>query len=151
MKLATVLLTLLVSAGSSPEARQRKELLDNIEASIRLPAGAKPLASYVRYYAPDERGNVVGVFLLPGLDELPTGEGCEELPGHNSTEPCKSSWPKSRELGAGHRVWLSDDAQLPFPASEGGHCGIIALVYRISDQRFLGIMCLDDQRVPTFK
>jgi hypothetical protein len=140
---------LVVSLGgcSSPEARQRDRLLDNIESSIRLPQGAKPLESYVHYYAPSGRGEIVGMFILPGLDDLPPGEGCEQLRKDMTSEPCTFGWPKSTAVGAGNRVWLSDYAKLPMPARDGGHCGIITFGYRPSDRRFLDVSCFDDQQV----
>src|SRR5207248_2140770 len=140
-------LSLLLGGCWSPEARQRNELLDNIEGSIRLPKGAKPFESYVRYYAPSGRGEVIGMFILPGLDDLPSGEGCEQLRQDMTTEPCTFGWPKSIKVGAGNRVWLSDYAKLPMPARDGGHCGIITVAYRTSDRRFLEVKCYDDQQV----
>lgn len=140
------LLALLLSDCSSPEIRQRDQLLDNIEGSIRLPAGAKPLSSYVRYYAPSGRGEVVGMLILPGLDVLPSGEGCEQLRKDMTSKPCTLGWPKSTDVRAGNRVWLSDYAKLPMPARNGGHCGIITVAYRPSDRRFLYVPCYDDQR-----
>src|SRR4051812_49412318 len=100
------LLTFLLIDCSSPETRRHDELLNKIEASIRLPAGAKPLSSYVRYYAPAGSGHIAGVFMLPGLDELPPGQGCEQLRGDMTSEPCTFAWPKSTSVGADSRVWL---------------------------------------------
>ena len=144
--MAAGLLMLLMSGCSSPETRQRDELLDKIEASIRLPAGAHPLNSYVRYYAP-ARDDIAGMYMLPGLDELPAGEGCEQLREDMTSEPCTFAWPKSTNVGVGNRVWLSGLEKLPMPAQKGGHCGIITFAYRRSDGRFLDLACYDDQPV----
>jgi hypothetical protein len=146
MKVCLALLVLSLVGCSSPEARQRDELLDNIESSIRLRPGAKPLNSYVRYYAPAGRALIAGMYMLPGLDDLPPGEGCEELRADMSTKPCVFDWPKSTRVGAGNRVWLSGIEKLPMPARNGGHCGIITFGYRKSDARFLDLACYDDQQ-----
>jgi hypothetical protein len=145
--LRMALLMLLLSGCSSSDARQRDAVLDNLEASIRLPAGAKPLNSYVRYYAPAGKGQIAGILMLPGLDELPPGEVCEQLREDMTSEPCTFVWPKSTSVGAGNRVWLSGLEKLPMPARDGGHCSIITFGYRTSDRRFLDVTCYDDQQV----
>lgn len=141
------LVALSLTACSSPEDRAREAMLDSIEQTVRLPAGAKPLQSYVRYYAPTGRGEVIGMFMLPGLDDLPPGQGCEQLREDWTSVPCTDGWPKSTSVGAGNRVWLSDYAKLPMPMRDSGHCGIITFGYRPSDQRFLDVTCYDDQQV----
>jgi hypothetical protein len=147
MKLLRIcVLALLLSGSSPPDIRQRDQLLDNIERSIRLPAGAKPLNSYVHYYAPAGRGMIAGMYMLPGLDDLPPGEGCEQLREDMTSEPCTFGWPKSTSVGAGNRAWLSGLEKLPMPARDGGHCGIITFGYRTSDRQFLDVTCYDDQQ-----
>lgn len=126
---------------SSPKDRAREQLLDTIEHSIRLPAGARPFSSYARYYAPSGRDEVVGIFILPGLDELPAGEGCEELREIGTSAPCSFDWPKSTEVGAGNRVWLSDYAKLPMPMRDARNCGLISMVYQTSKRRFIEVVC----------
>lgn len=126
---------------SSPEDRAREELLDRIERSVRLPAGAKPFGSYARYYAPSGRDEVVGIFILPGLDELPAGEGCEELAVNGASAPCSFEGPKSSTVGAGNRVWLSDYAKLPMPMRDARNCGLISMVYQTAQRRFLEVVC----------
>lgn len=143
---AAALLMLCMSGCSSPEIRERNELLDKIEASIRLPAGSRPIDSYVRYYAP-AGSDIVGMYMLPGLDELPLGQGCEQLGENMTSGPCTFGWPKSTSVGAGNRVWLSGLEKLPMPAQDGGHCSIVTFGYRRSDGRFLDLACYDDQPV----
>jgi hypothetical protein len=142
MKAVSFAVVALSLAGcSSPADRAREALLDNIEQSIRLPAGAKPMASYARYYAPSGRGEVVGIFILPGLDDLPPGEGCEELRENGTSRPCSFAWPRSTAVGAGNRVWMSDYAKLPMPMRDADHCGVVSMVYRTTDRRFQEVRC----------
>jgi len=148
MKVARTLFLILLSSGwSSPVISQRDQLLDNIEATIRLPEGALPLKSYVHYYAPARAGHIVGTFMLPGLDDPASGEGCEQLRQDMTSQPCVSAWPKSRKVGAGNRVWLSGIEKLPMPARDDGHCGIVFFGYRTSDGQFVDVACFDDQPV----
>ncbi len=136
---------------SSPEARTRDAetrardaLMDSIENSIRLPTGAKPLDTYARYYAPASGEDVVGVFILPGLDDLPPGEGCEELLPNMTTAPCYYAWPKSTDVGAGNRVWLSDYSMLPMPMRDADNCSFVTMVYRTTEKHFLEVSCFED-------
>jgi hypothetical protein len=85
--------------------------------------------------------------MLPGLDDLPSGQDCEQLRDGGTSTACSIAWPKSRAVGAGNRVWLSDNAKLPMPARDGGHCGIVTFGYRPSDRRFLDVACFDGQQV----
>jgi hypothetical protein len=141
---ALAFVALSLTACSSPEGRAREALLDNIEQTVRLPAGAKPLQSYVRYYAPAGGGEVVGIFILPGVDELAAGEGCEQLREDGPTVPCTYDWPKSTGVGAGNRVWVSDYAKLPRPMRVASNCGLVSVVYRESDRRFVEVACYGD-------
>ncbi len=147
MKVAAAgLLMLCMSGCSSPGVWQRNELLDKIEASIHLPAGAKPINSYVRYYAPAGT-DIAAMYMLPGLDELPPGQGCEQLGENRASGPCTFGWPKSTNVGAGNRVWLSGLEKLPMPAKDAGHCSVVTFGYRISDGQFLDLACYDEQPV----
>jgi len=50
-------------------------------------------------------------------------------------------WPKSRSVGAGNRVWLSDYANLPGPMRDVTGCGLVSVVYRTSDRHFIEVAC----------
>ena len=69
-------LVLAVATSHASDAPLDAAFLQRIESSLRLPKGAKPLASYDRYYAYAMRKGrkvLVGVFLdpigLPGIAE----------------------------------------------------------------------------------
>lgn len=132
---------LLLASCSTPEKRVHDALMDGIEQAIRLPAGAKPLDAYVRYYAGPDGEEIAGVYILPGLDELPPGEGCDQLRVDSGVEPCTFGWPKSTRLGAGNRVWLGDYSELPMPMRETGDCGVVTVSYQTSERRFSDVRC----------
>lgn len=139
------LAALSLTSCLSPEDRAREKLLDGIEQAIRLPAGAKPLDSYARYYAPSSPDEVTGILILPGLDELAPGVGCEELGENATSAPCSFEWPKSSAVGAGNRVWLSDYTKLPMPMRDTGNCGLISVVYQSSQRRFVEVACFGQE------
>jgi len=142
MKTASVTIVALSLMGcSSPQERERAALMDSIEQSVRLPQGAKSLDAYVRYYAGPDKEMVAAIYMLPGLDDPPRGEGCDELRADGSSVPCKFGWPRSAELGPGKRVWLSNIATLPMPMRDAGDCGIVSVVYHVSERRFIEVTC----------
>lgn len=53
----------MLAASPADEA-----LLDRIEARVKLPTGAAPLASYARYYARQANGEIVAIYLRLGDD-----------------------------------------------------------------------------------
>src|SRR5689334_10246854 len=90
---------LLLLSCAGPEERAHQALMDKIEAQVRLPKGARPLAEYSRYYAKGDRNEIVAIYLIvpkPG----PQPEG--------SVPP-------------GNRRWFNDIREVP--AMSGGGCG----------------------------
>jgi hypothetical protein len=83
----------LVGACSRSTNLTRHIEMERIEREVRLPAGARPLPAYDRFYAETDRGRILGVYLLAGrghggeshwLDDrkdLPfiEGGGCKEI------------------------------------------------------------------------
>ena len=73
----TFLLAGLAGAGELPDS----QLINEVEAALKMPRGARPLIAYVRYYTVetrDGRREVRGVFLLepadkPGLHDIDDG------------------------------------------------------------------------------
>jgi hypothetical protein len=64
--LVTTLL-LLTECSSASEQREAK-LMNEIETTIKLPAGAEPLREYSRYYAYGQKGEVLGIYAGKYLD-----------------------------------------------------------------------------------
>ena len=134
----------LILGFSAPAESGREALLSQIERQIELPKHARPLTAYVRYYAVDSAENVIGVYMLPGLDELPPGEQCEELRLEGPDVPCSMDWPKSKEVGPGRSVWVKDQYSLPMAYGDERGCGMVTVVYKPAQQRFLEVRCSDD-------
>lgn len=58
-------LVLLAFAISACAASPSEEIMDRIEATIQMPAGASSLATYRRYYHRDDQA-VIGTYVLSG-------------------------------------------------------------------------------------
>jgi hypothetical protein len=138
----TFLAVVVLIAGCSTRGdREHEQMMDQIEQQITLPHGAEPLNHYVRYYAGPEKGLVSAIYMLPGLDELAPGEGCEDLKVDGSTAPCKMKAPKTTEVGAGNRVWRAASWELPMPMRNTGKCGVVSVVYALAQRRVLEVAC----------
>src|SRR5215212_6536128 len=71
MKFTCLLLVLALFSGcSSPEDRARRQLMDRVEGSVRLPSDADPLANYSRYYAPRPDGKIAALYVIEDEDFL---------------------------------------------------------------------------------
>jgi len=122
-----VAMALLLTACATPEQQGRDLLTDRIEDGVKLPEGARPLAKYARYYAFDENGLVVGVY-VPGYVAPNPDDGCEELLDDFTTRtvPCPSEAYGDRVL-AGQRAWVGGKDKLPL-IMDGG-CSVITVIY----------------------
>jgi hypothetical protein len=132
---------LLVSACTSSDDRRKQRLMDEIEQSIRLPRGAHPFAAYARYYAFGGADDVVGTYMLPGLDDRP-GQECEQLNTKLTGQPVPCSLPsrEGKEVGVGQRAWLQNYWDLPNAIDRS--CGSISFDYQLRSHRFLDVRCL---------
>ena len=115
--------------------------MNEIEATIHLPKGARPLASYARYYAyvtPDE---VMGEYMLPHLDD-PPGQQCEEINTNFTTrdEPCSFPALEGKEVGANQRAWLSDWHNMP--SGDDHKCGALTFAFHPASHTFDSLSCL---------
>lgn len=153
MKLALLAVSVFLAAvPSGSESDKLEQLMRDIEKQVRLPDAAKRLDAYARYYAGSGDAEVTAIYMVPGLDELPPGEGCEELvledtssdPLRISSAPCSFDWPKSKAVGAGNRVWLPEHSSLPMPMQDAGDCGVVSVVYRTTERRFLEVACFGE-------
>jgi hypothetical protein len=92
--------------------------MDEVERQISLPKGAQPLAAYTRYYASAPNGEVVAVYLLPGLQRRECNdEMSSECPPLDGT----------RNLKAGERLWVDNSARLPRPTTYG--CAVVNVAF----------------------
>lgn len=90
--------------------------MDEIERTIRLPAGSHPLELYGRNYAFSGDGRVVAVYYSPADDR---GRALYAL--------------------AGERRWHDWEGELPF-IMDGG-CSIVHVTYEIATQHILSVSC----------
>jgi hypothetical protein len=117
-----------VGAPSEEQALMRK-----IENLLKMPAGSEPIASYNRYYAMTETGQVRGVYLARSLpfdvdrtcpistaNELTSCTEGEQLDGTKATA--------EKMAQSGWSLWLASSDELPF-VLDGG-CSVIEVSYR---------------------
>ena len=117
---------LLLLACTTSEQRQHNQVMDAVEARLKLPHGAGKLSEYARHYALDERGLVVGVY-SPGYRAPSPNETCEELLEDMTTRTVPCEEPPGDRLPAGQRQWVGDTSKLP-GISDGG-CSVITVIY----------------------
>lgn len=115
--------------------------MNEIEATIHLPKGARPLASYARYYAyvtPDE---IMGEYMLPHLDD-PAGHQCEEIETNLTTRnvPCSVPAREGKEVGANERAWLNDWHNMPM--GDDDKCGALTFAFHVAAHRFDSLSCV---------
>lgn len=126
-RLFAIAAILLLFGCTTREQRQRDKLTNLIESRVVLPEGARRLADYARYYALDQNGNVVGVY-VPGYSPPNPDWGCEDLLANFTTREVPCHWPeKGDNLLAGQRGWVSGTDRLPL-VMDGG-CGVVILIY----------------------
>ena len=100
-------------AAAAASADRRELLMDEIEGKLVMPAGAKPLASYARSYAYDEKekatpGLVIGIY---------------------------DSLTRDRKPG---RRWVTQDA---LPKISDGGCGIVVVRYDPAAGKVVSAFC----------
>ena len=116
----------LLLACTTTEERQHNELMDVIEARVKLPDGARPLSEYARHYAADEKGFVVGVY-APGYRAPGPDETCEELLEDMTSRQVPCVEAEGDRLLSGQRQWVGNTDKLPL-IMDGG-CGVITVIY----------------------
>ncbi|QAY77798.1 hypothetical protein [Sphingosinicella sp. BN140058] len=117
-----LLLALLATPPLAPTAAEA--LMAEIEAAVRLPAGARPLEAYARHYAVGAEGDIIAAYVVP-LGPTGPDETCEDLGADLTARAVPCPEPASGTLAAGQRRWLDDYRDLP-NIFDGG-CGVIRL------------------------
>ena len=123
--------------------------MDEIERQVRLPADARPLDEYGRYYAfAGKRRRVEAVYMLPPEpatpDPRPADWGCEEVvlrKGELATReiPCPPDPDLSRYLRAGQRRWFAD--RKAFPVVYDGGCIMVHLAFDLKTRKVEHAFC----------
>jgi hypothetical protein len=134
---------IILSACAPQSNREQARIMDEIEGSIRLPGGSRSLGAYARYYAHGPDGDIVGEYILPGLDS-PNDEQCAELNKDMTSRivPCSAPAREGKKLRGAQRVWLNDWHNLPGGISKS--CGVVSFVYKPRTRRFEGITCVGE-------
>ncbi|WP_428630361.1 hypothetical protein [Sphingopyxis sp.] len=107
-----------LSSCTTPISREER-LMDAIDREVRLPATARAIDEYARYYSHGAEGQVVAVFLLPLTP--------------------RETVTMDREMAAGKRRWMAKEADLPWISD--GLCDQITVRYEIASERFLSVRC----------
>lgn len=143
IKRGTVLVfAMLLNGGcSSPNGSPSMRLMDEIEARIELPPEAEGIDQYVRFYAFDGEGKVLGRYVLPRIAESNPNTICEEVgsKGASAELPCppQAAWPMQGR--AGERLWVSSPRE--FPMMLDGGCARINVQYDIASQKVERASC----------
>lgn len=113
--------------------------MDRIEAMVRMPRGAQPLAAYARFYAAVDGGRISGVYLVPS-GPMPADWGCSEMTpeGESREVRCDPSVMRGDGVRAGERRWVEADR---LPAVDDGGCGIVTLEFDTQAGRIINIEC----------
>lgn len=138
MRSVFVIASLITLAGCEPSADSRQTaLMDEIENSIRLPPGARPLDGYARYYTEYE-GSVHGAFTTNIEAPRPSDYGCEELlaNGRAKAVPC----PAIADARLGERRWVKFD---DYPAVAGEDCSAIQLAFDLRTRKITYLQCAE--------
>lgn len=108
-------LALLMLAGLAPETAEHTALMDEIEAKVVLPEGARPLNDYGRHYAFGEPGEVQATYLVP------------------------MGVPRPSQAPAGQRRWYRSVQAMPW-ISDGG-CRMVTIRFDLATHRLLSAKC----------
>jgi hypothetical protein len=145
-----ILAALLLPActPAAPAGAHEQALMDEIEASIHLPADARPLSAYGRSYSYASGGRVEAVYLIPSSPP-PPNDGCDVMTADLKSRPCTASEisdAKARDVEyrashvpAGERRWMKNHRQLP-GIFDGG-CAMVTVDYDAVSNRFLLVRC----------
>lgn len=137
MRPVFVIVSLITLAScASYHKNSQAALMDEIESSIRLPPGARPLESYARYYTEHE-GSVHGAYTIEIEAPRPSDYGCEELQlnGSSKTVAC----PALADARLGERRWVKFE---DFPAVAGEDCTAIQLEFDLRTRKITYLECV---------
>jgi hypothetical protein len=136
--LASILFLASVAAATAPLS-EHQSIMRQIESSVQLPEGAKPIDQYSRNYALRPDGKVVAIFVIPPepMWDDSEGFGCEVALEDFATRPCteeeiaeikQQDAATAASFGAADESrWFSDDGELP-TILDGG-CTQVEIVF----------------------
>lgn len=114
------------------------ELEGQIEKTIVLPAGARTLGDYSRYYAKNPDGSVSAVYIIhPAGHFAAVARACREV--EDSPFPCPIADGEVRLVKAGGSTWVEEAIDLPM-MNDGG-CMQVTFDYHPRDDKFGRLTC----------
>jgi hypothetical protein len=121
--LAGVLVSLL---SCHPVRHGSDELLENIEKGVVLPAGARPIRDYSKYYSFTKSGMIKALYIIHDPNFVQDARlRCKE--SHLSRFPCGPVPGELALVQPGHRKLLANPSELP--TADGGGCTVIQFIY----------------------
>lgn len=135
-----VVIGLVLGSCSSPAEREHNRLMDQIEAQVRLPTGARRLQEYARYYAYGDHADVIGEYVIPMDDSPRPVEVCEDLSANFTSRkvPCQS-FKTDWAMPAGERRWVPDQRHLP--VVDDGGCAVVTVEFDRTKSAITGVAC----------
>ena len=133
---AVAVVALLMVSCSTPEKRKQDETMNEIESSIRLPPGARPLDGYARYYTEHE-GKVHGAYTTHIEAARPSDFRCEDLQSNGSSKLV--ACPALADVSLGQRRWVK---YADYPAVAGEDCTAIQLMFDPRTREIVYLKCI---------
>lgn len=128
----------LSSVGCTQDGDVNQVAIRTVEATVKMPIGAHPLAAYERYYARRPDGTIVGVYTNHDEDHRrQVLKVCQDL--KETPFPCPINGESVRLVQAGEILWLEDPLDLP--AKSGGGCALITVEYNPKMKQFGPVEC----------
>lgn len=138
MRPTTIIVLLFALTGcASSQKDSQAALMDDIESSIRLPPGARPLENYARYYTMNE-GFVQGAYSTEVEAPRPSDYGCEVV-GPDGSSKLVACRPPA-DARPGERRWVKFE---DYPAVAGEDCTAIQLEFDPRTRKFTYLECAD--------
>lgn len=141
MRYEFIALTLLMLGACSTSADvSHNQIMDTVEARVRLPSDAGALSDYARYYALGENGNVLITYIVPHPTSQNPTEVCAEMAAIHHKDVCQE-YPEflKTDLSAGKRRWLEDYRVLP--VIDDGGCRLVSFEYDVQLDKLTSPAC----------
>jgi hypothetical protein len=132
----------MLACCANSEQQKQNTIMDTIEESVALPAGARPMAAYARYYAFTASGHVRAHYRIPRQSGARARDKCEEGggDGRQDTTLCSVRRP-DWYLPAGRRTWMIDEDHLPYMSDAG--CLQVEIEFDPEQSKVLSVQCSD--------
>lgn len=128
-------------AGCSEVSSEREKLAGKIERSVVLPANARALEDYARYYAKNADGSVSAVYVVHGEGHREAvARACRKI--DDAPFPCPVAGGELRLVEAGESMWV--DEAIDLPGMSGGGCSHVDISYQPREGAFARVECNGD-------